>query len=96
MPKLFTGCILESQKTKVYNHWPSCSPPNCQTGCRYHQTCYKLKVKLEHKPLKTISVFTDKLTNKEKVLPVLESQEFLDKRYSFTCVTHYSNYHLID
>lgn len=96
MPKLLTGSILEAKKTKVYNHWPGCSPPACQTGCRYHQEFHKLKVKIDHKPLKVISAFTDKLVDKEKVLPVLASNNFLDRRYSFTCVTHYGNYHLVD
>ena len=96
MPKLLTGSILESQKTKVYNHWPSCSPPNCQTGCRFHQEFHKLKVKIDYKPIKFISAFADKLSNKEKIFKVLENKQFLDKRYAFTCATHYSNYHLID
>jgi len=96
MSKLLTGSILESKKTKVYNHWPDCSPPTCQAGCRYHQPFYKLKVKIDHKPLKTISAFTDKLTQKDKILSVLATNQFLDKRYIFTCTTHYSNYHLID
>ena len=96
MTKLLTGSILEAKKTKVYNHWPNCSPPNCQTGCRYHQQFYKLKVKLESNPIKNISAFTDKLTNSEKVLKVLATSKFIDKRYLFTCVNHYNNWHLID
>ena len=94
--QLLTGSILESKKVKSYNHWPGCSPPTCQAGCRYHQSFYKLKVKIDHKPLKSISVFTDKLTNQEKVLKVLENNQFLDKRYSFTCVNYIGQYHLID
>ena len=96
MNKLFTGLVLESKKTKSYNHWPDCSPPNCQSGCRYHQEFHKLKVKIDHKPIKSISVFADKLTNPNKILSVLKNSQFLDKRYSFTCVNYIGQYHLID
>ncbi|KLL02630.1 MAG: hypothetical protein MRERV_83c005 [Mycoplasmataceae bacterium RV_VA103A] len=90
------GSILEAKKTKVYNHWPNCSPPTCQSGCRYHKPLHKLKVKIEHKPIKSISVFTDKLVQPDKILPVLESSKFVDKRYRFICSNYYGNYQLID
>ena len=96
MNQLLTGLILESKKTKVYKHWPNCSPPNCQPGCRWSQYFYKLKVKLEHEPISTISVFADKLVQPDKILPILTQQKFLDKRYCFTCINYFSNYHLVD
>ena len=94
--QLLTGSILESKLTKIYNHWPTCSPPTCQPGCRYNKPFHKLKVKIDHKSIKNISVFTDKLANSEKVLKVLESSKFIDKRYRFICFNYYGNYHLID
>ena len=90
------GSILESKCSKIYNHWPTCSPPNCQTGCRYGKPFHKLKVKVENKPIKSISVFADKLVQKEKILPILQATQFIDKRYRFICFNYYGNYHLID
>ena len=94
--QLLTGSILESKKTKVYNHWPTCAPPSCQVGCRYNKNIHKLKVKIDHKAIKTISVFTDKLTNSEKVLLILENKQFTDKRYRFNCLNYFGKYHLLD
>lgn len=55
-----------------------------------------MKVMIENKPIKFISVFKDKIVQKDKILKILENNEFVDKRYLFTCVPYYGNYHLID
>ncbi|WNE40352.1 MAG: hypothetical protein GBAus27B_000419 [Mycoplasmataceae bacterium] len=86
---LVTGLILGNKKTKIYNHWPNCSPANCQVGCRYGKETYKLKVKLENDPIKIISIFLDKLTQPDKILTTLKSKDYIDKRYLFTCLEYF-------
>jgi hypothetical protein len=53
-------------------------------------------VNIENKSVEVISVFLDKLSHKNQILPILESHKFIDKRYLFTCVNYYANFHLID